>query len=138
MKRTIAEARRVLEEDAAPHANDYRVRLAREVLAKAEAHAQATANSFLDRNTSELREVRGEALRELTEVRDGLDALATEGATGRIAAQGVRQPSPRPAATSESGGTGLGPGRRRRWTASLKSSRTRSRTTTTWPSAWTR
>jgi hypothetical protein len=87
MRRTIADARQVLEEDLAPTLNDGRLRQAREVLAQAEAQAREAAGAHLDRHEAELREVRQEALRELTEVRDAFDALVAEGAEGRISAK---------------------------------------------------
>jgi hypothetical protein len=87
MRRTIAVARRTLEEDIAPDLNDGRLRQAQEVLAQAEAHARETAGAYLDRHEAELQEVRQSALRELTEVGDAFDALVAEGAEGRIYAK---------------------------------------------------
>jgi hypothetical protein len=87
MRRTIADARRTLEEDIAPGLNDGRLRQAQEVLAQAEAQARETARGYLDRQEAEVQEVRQTALRDLTEVRDAFDSLVAEGAEGRISAR---------------------------------------------------
>jgi len=86
MKTTLANARQNLE-DALPGLSDWQAREARQVLADAEARAKSYAEEYIAAREAEVRAARDEALRELTAVRDGMDALTSEGSTGRISAE---------------------------------------------------
>lgn len=86
MRRTIADARRALEEEVAPRANEYGMRKARAVLEAAERHATEYATRVLDDTEPLLRETIDESSRELAEVRDALDDLRREAKDGRISA----------------------------------------------------
>lgn len=87
MKRTLAQARRMLEEDLAPNLNDRALREHRRVLEEAEANARRHADQFVSECEAEARSAWDAAVRELSAVRDALDQLAAEGATGRVSAE---------------------------------------------------
>jgi chromosome segregation ATPase len=85
-RRLLRDARRSLEEEVLPSANDYRGRQHTQVLQAAETRARQRAEAFLEEHEHDVREARDSALRELTEVRDELHELASEGKEGRISA----------------------------------------------------
>jgi hypothetical protein len=85
-KRLIGEARRLLEQNLAPVIGDYWTGRFKAELEAAEAVARDQANKQMARLEKEVKAIRDSALKELTEVRDGLEALAVEGKRGRISA----------------------------------------------------
>jgi hypothetical protein len=85
-RRTLAAARRVLEHELLPRVSDYWAAEAGQVLEAAEAKARQVADGYAAARDAEIRLGRDEALRELTAVRDELEDLATQGATGRLRA----------------------------------------------------
>src|SRR5438105_2307273 len=87
MKRTIADARIVLEQDLAPTMNDYAMRQARTVLEAAEQRARSYAEEYAAKLDEEVRSIRDETGRELAEVRDAMEDLAADGASETIPAE---------------------------------------------------
>jgi hypothetical protein len=85
-RRTVADARRLLN-DALPHLNDYWKTRYTSLMGQKEARAKQEADETVARRADEALGLRDSALRTLTEVRDGLDELAKEGKTGRVASQ---------------------------------------------------
>jgi DNA mismatch repair ATPase MutS len=85
-RRTLSEARRVLEEDIAPQATDYQMRQYREALTALESVAKEHADDFTQQREEEALSIRESALRDLTEVRDGYDDLKAAAGTGRLTA----------------------------------------------------
>ncbi len=83
-RRLLRDARRALEEDVAPTTSDYWTREHTRHVEEAEARARQRAIAFLEEREREVREVRATVLRELTEVRDQLHDLASEGSLGRL------------------------------------------------------
>jgi chromosome segregation ATPase len=83
-RRTLVDARREFEEQVLPRVSDHQARQGREMLEVAEGKARAEADKRVISIEAEVREIRDEALRELTEVRDSFDALASEASLGRI------------------------------------------------------
>lgn len=86
-KRTIREARSILEEDLAPGLNDYHLKRFRQSLTEAEGAARKAADEFMTRHEEHVKAARQEALKEVCDVRDELEALAAEGETGRVTGQ---------------------------------------------------
>ena len=84
MKRTIADARRALEEDVIPTVSDHVAKQARQELAANEAKAKQHADSYVAEREAEIIAMRDTALRTLTETRDELDVLAAQGRDARI------------------------------------------------------
>ena len=84
MKRTIADARRALEEDVVPSASDHVAAKARSELAANEQKAKQHADSYIAEREAEILTMRDAALRALTEARDELDALTAQGKEARI------------------------------------------------------
>jgi hypothetical protein len=87
MQRTVAEARRVLEQDVIPRVNDHWANEWRQVLAKAEDEARTVADRFVADREEEVLAARDAALRELTACRDAYDDLTKQGAQGRVSAR---------------------------------------------------
>jgi hypothetical protein len=85
-QRTISSARQALE-DMLPHLSDYQVREANQTLAQLEQEAQRQATQYMADREREVLDLRDSALRELTAVRDGYEALTAEGGTGRVGAE---------------------------------------------------
>ena len=83
-RRLLRDAKRSLEEDVLPKADDYTARQHTRFLKEAEARARQRAQEFLEEREHEAREARDSVLRELTEVRDELHELVEEGKQGRI------------------------------------------------------
>lgn len=81
-RRTVAEARTVLEQTK-PHLSEYWVTRYTSVIERKEQQAREHAEGSVAQRADEALRLRDEALRELTEVRDGLDDLAKEGKAGR-------------------------------------------------------
>ncbi len=77
MRRTLADARRAMEEDLIPQSSDYIANRAREFYREQERKAEQQAARFISEREAEVVSIRNEALRELAEVRDGLEALNT-------------------------------------------------------------
>ena len=86
MKRTIADARRALEEDVVPSASDHVAAKARSELAANEAKARKHADGYVGEREAEILTMRDAALRALTEARDELDALTAQGREARMPA----------------------------------------------------
>ena len=84
MKRTIADARRALEQDVIPSASDHVAAKARSELAANEQKAKQHADSYIAEREAEIIAMRDTALRTLTETRDELDVLAAQGRDARI------------------------------------------------------
>jgi hypothetical protein len=87
MRRTLADARRSMEQELIPGSSDYVSGQAKAFLEEQERKATKAADSYISERERELVEVRNTALRELAEVRDQLEDLASEGRTGRIPAE---------------------------------------------------
>jgi chromosome segregation ATPase len=85
-KRTLGDARRVLEEDVIPRVSDHWAAEYRRVLGSGEADAKQRASRYVDDLAKEIDKLRDEALRDLSSCRDELEDLAREGKTGRLAA----------------------------------------------------
>jgi uncharacterized coiled-coil DUF342 family protein len=88
---TLADARRILEDDLAPGLNEFWLRTYRDALAQAEQRARTRAAKYVGDRAAEVEATRDEALKELTSCRDGLDDLAREGKTGRLPASEYNQ-----------------------------------------------
>ena len=84
MKRTIADARRALEQDVIPSASDHVAAKARAELAANEAKARKHADGYITEREAEILTMRDTVLRALTEARDELDALTAQGRDARI------------------------------------------------------
>ena len=84
MKRTLADARRALEEDLIPNSSDHVAKQARAELAAGEAKARQHADGYIAERETEIIAMRDTGLRALTETRDELDALAAQGREARI------------------------------------------------------
>ena len=84
MKRSIADARRALEEDLIPNSSDHVAKQARQELAANEQKAKQHADGYVGEREAEILTMRDAALRALTETRDELDALAAQGREARI------------------------------------------------------
>jgi predicted ATPase len=89
MKRTIADARQALEQDVAPGLNDHRMRELQAVVKAEEDKARARAASYVEQREGEVRAIRDEALRLLTEARDRMEELTSAARLGRVPAQEV-------------------------------------------------
>jgi hypothetical protein len=87
MRRTLADARRSFEQEWLPRLSDHQARQGRQVLDQAEAEARQRAEAFMADREAEIRQARDSALRSLTEARDALEALAAQGAEGRMPAE---------------------------------------------------
>ena len=83
-RRTLSEARSLLESTILPNANPYWTERYGQVLDAAEARAREVANQRIESDATDIAERIKAAQRELTEVRDELESLAAEGAEGRI------------------------------------------------------
>jgi len=84
MKRSIADARRALEEDLIPSSSDHVAAKARSELAANEAKARKYADGYVGEGEAEILTMRDAALHALTETRDELDALTAQGREARI------------------------------------------------------
>ena len=90
-RRTIGEARRLLERDLLPRVGDYWGKVYNDELDRAEQHAKQYADQHISDREKEIKEVRNSSLRELTEVRDALQSLEAEGKRARIGAAEYNQ-----------------------------------------------
>ena len=86
MRRTLADARAALEQDVAPHVNNYQLGQYREVLTRAEAEAKTRADAYLAERADEVSAAQTDAVRTLTAVRDAFDDLTAGARSGRIPA----------------------------------------------------
>ncbi len=77
MRSTISEARRRFQRNVLPNVNDARARQLKKALDDAEAEARTVASRHIAEHEARVKELRTEALRELTAVRDGFDELAS-------------------------------------------------------------
>lgn len=77
-RRTLVEARSVLESTILPRVNDFWAQAYRRVLDDAEAEAKATATEHADRQAKALSAGIRDQQRELTEVRDGYEMLTAD------------------------------------------------------------
>lgn len=85
-KRPVAEARRIFEEDVAPHANPYWHGEYTRILEAAEQRAVEMANERIDLLEGQVKELRDDALRTLTETRDEAEELNRELQLGHASA----------------------------------------------------
>lgn len=85
MKRTLTEARAAFEASV-PGLTDSWANEGRRILSEAEDGAKATVGEFVAEQEREALELRDEALKVLTSVRDELDDLAAQASTGRLSA----------------------------------------------------
>lgn len=86
-RRTMADARRALEEEVIPRVSDHWANEYRTFLESAESVARKQADEFFERREGEILGVREEALKSLTEVRDEYDALQSGIGTGLLPAR---------------------------------------------------
>jgi len=84
MKRTVAEAHRAFD-DVLPRLSDYQANEGRQALQELDQHAANEADEFTKAREEEALALRDEALKALTEARDGFESLSAEGSEGRIA-----------------------------------------------------
>src|SRR5262245_32632169 len=85
-RRTVADARASLEQSL-PHLTEYWKTRWTRLLEEKEGRAKNRAARRVEQGADEAMALRDAALRDLTEVRDGLDDLSREGKEGRITSQ---------------------------------------------------
>lgn len=85
-RRTIAEARRILEQDLAPVVNDHVRRQYETEINAAAGKAKAVADRMLNQIVHSMQEQRDEVLAEVCALRDDFQALTDEGALGTLSA----------------------------------------------------
>lgn len=86
MRRTIAQARLVFEQEVLGRVTDYQRSEFEAMIREREKLAQREASSFVDSQLADAMSMRDDALRELTEVRDESDDLPREIGEARVAA----------------------------------------------------
>jgi hypothetical protein len=86
-RRTLREARKVLDDDVARRVNDVQLRDLTAVMEEEEQKARATVGEMIVGESEAVNQMRSEALRALTEVRDKADALVAQAQEGRISAE---------------------------------------------------
>jgi hypothetical protein len=86
-RRTLSEAKQILEQDVIPSVSDHWAREFRGQLEVAENRARERAASFAEERAAEVIENRTEALKMLAAARDGFDDLASLGKRGEVSAR---------------------------------------------------
>src|ERR1700675_4520410 len=87
MKRTVAAARRALDEDVIPGLSDYWANKFRALMAEEEARARAIAAEHVAQQSAEVLKARKRAMEELTRIRDASEDLNSAVKVGRIDAR---------------------------------------------------
>src|SRR5262249_52933119 len=84
MKRSLADARRTLEEDIARDMTELRLRDARAFMNDAEEAARQQAEQYIRGQEQEAQALRTQALHQLTDARDGMESLMEQASLDNI------------------------------------------------------